>query len=225
MGAHLWSRITDTSKSHYPVELGYHFTTNTGTGGHEFFPIDKEGDSHGTVDRDIAFQLQLGQNRFHFDLDQFAKPRYALNLYFDDSPTPLVVGPDILRGEGFASDLTVFSDAGSGVFSIPSSGTLVGSYGADLDQHNGEIPVAYSGAAHFQVSGLFLHITDFQIDNLGSPGGPTGLFEITVSEIAPIPEPSTILLLGTGLAGLVGYGRRKRKAQEGSIRGERVASD
>ena len=28
---------------------------------------------------------------------------------------------------------------------------------------------------------------------------------------APIPEPITLLLVGTGLAGLLGYGRRKFK--------------
>jgi hypothetical protein len=35
---------------------------------------------------------------------------------------------------------------------------------------------------------------------------------IGVNEVpSPIPEPSTILLLGSGLVGLVRYGKRKRK--------------
>ena len=32
---------------------------------------------------------------------------------------------------------------------------------------------------------------------------------------APVPEPSTIILLGTGIAGLVGYRRRHRNEQVG----------
>ena len=47
-----------------------------------------------------------------------------------------------------------------------------------------------------------------RVDNIG---GPTGLFlEITEATAAPIPEPSTILLFGSGLAGLAAWRYRKK---------------
>jgi hypothetical protein len=46
-------------------------------------------------------------------------------------------------------------------------------------------------------------------DNTGGGGASISDFSQTFSQTAPIPEPTTMLLLGSGLLGLVGYGRKK----------------
>lgn len=49
---------------------------------------------------------------------------------------------------------------------------------------------------------------------MGGYGGLRGVDNIfvEVSESAPVPEPSTVLLLGSGLIGLAWYGRKRKKA-------------
>lgn len=148
----------------------------------------------------------------------------AFGFYFVNNPSNLYTIFGILEGPAiqlatidFANGQILDSDSGGVQSTFPTSSGTIGFF--LLPIYGSNYPLVYTDPSlnpnGIDVSGTFPIISSSRTDDYALvfkvPGTNTTLYGTIDYGLAPVPEPSTLLLLAAGMGGLLIYKRRKLK--------------
>ena len=157
-----------------------------------------------TVDQ---FTYIAGGNTFFWELPSSPDPSSLLASVNGDH---FEVAANLTENAGpsLLADITFFSDL------IPGNGGLeINVAGTDLAFSLGDVQIYSGPASGPEQAPTFLPLTNAPLQDLvvDPNGGAFGTLTITEVQVAPVPEPSTLVLLGSGLL-VVGLGLAIKKA-------------
>ncbi len=155
---------------------------------------------------EISIALQPGTTT----LDLFANGLYPANLFY---------GAVLFFDGGLSPQIAVYNaNGGSGGFSVqPAGATIIGS------ANGGNFFVAAPGTSLYtlpdgstiEVLSFTINSLDGRVDNVGYVNiGPDGIPDTTAHltlRYSPVPEPSALILFGSGLAGVGAFAWSRRK--------------